>query len=169
MKTAGAVLLLVSCAVIGCLRLQTLKRRKETLSTLSNCLQLMKSELSTRLTALPTLICMLTERSRGETKSFFECIDTNLDELGECGFSSIWASAARQKLTSLSAEEQNEIIHLGQMLGKSDVDAEISAIARCQAFMDKAYEALRAEYPQLCRMAFALPAAAGLMLVIVLI
>lgn len=162
-------MLLMSCAAIGCLRLQALKRRKETLSTLSNCLQLMKSELSTRLTMLPTLICFLTERSRGETKSFFESIDTNMDGLGECGFSAIWTSAARQKLTSLSTEEQNEIIHLGQMLGQSDVDAEISAIERCQAFMDKAHEALRVEYPQLCRMAFALPAAAGLMLVIVLI
>lgn len=169
MKITGAVLLLASCVVIGCLRLQALKRRKETLSAMSNSLQLIKSELDARLTTLPALMCFLAEQSRGETKSFYESIDASMDELGECEFSSIWTRAARQRLTSLSAEEQNEVIHLGQMLGQSDVDAQLSAIARCQTFMDKSLDTLRGEYPQLCRLAFAVPAAAGLMIVIVLI
>ena len=140
MKITGAVLLLASCVVIGCLRLQALKRRKETLSAMSNSLQLIKSELDARLTTLPALMCFLAEHSRGETKSFYESIDASMDELGECEFSSIWTRAARQRLTS-----------------------------RCQTFMDKSHDTLRGEYPQLCRLAFAVPAAAGLMIVIVLI
>ncbi len=169
MKYIGAVLLLAACAAIGFIRVRTLKRRRETLSMLAESLQMMRNELAARLVTIPSLLSFLAERGHGELKSFFESMSISMDELGECEFALIWASSVRDTLVSLSEEERREIAALGQVLGQSEIDEQLAAIGRCQIFMDRALEQLRGQYPQLCRLAVAIPAAAGLMLVIVLV
>ena len=68
----------------------------------------------------------------------------------------------------LSADELDEIMRLGRVLGRCELDMQLAAIDRCTAHLDRALTRVRAEYPQLCRLSIGLPAAAGLMLVIVL-
>lgn len=168
MKHLGAALLLVACAAIGIIRVQSLKKRRETLSMLAGSLQLIRNELSTRLVTLSALMQFLAERCQGEVRRFFESMRASMDELGEYEFAQIWAVSVRHTLVSLNADEMRELASLGQVLGSSEIDEQLTAIGRCQVFVDRALEQLRGEYPQLCRLAVALPAAAGLMLVIVL-
>lgn len=168
MKILGAVMALAASGMIGFMRIAAGRSRKDTLEAFTGALVLMKGELSARLTPLPELTEYLAMNSCAGAGRFFRVLSERIVQLGRRELAELWTETARDTLTMLSADELDEIMRLGRVLGRCELDMQLAAIDRCTAHLDRALTHVRAEYPQLCRLSIGLPAAAGLMLVIVL-
>ena len=169
MRALGALMAFAACSAMGLLRVASERRRIETLAALTEALDVMRGELAARLTAIPALTEYMARHSRGDAQSFFAAVLDRLPQLGKRELSELWCESVMETLPSLETDELRELASVGLVLGRCELDVQLSALDRCAAALRAAQERAQAEYPQQKRLSLGVSAAAGLVLVTVLI
>ena len=138
---AGILLIVLSCSMIGMLLASNLSAR---LRRLESCLSLL-SEISGRLEYLqPTMYSLITSLAGQER---FE----QLVFLRQCAqsmqagrpFSSSWASALDECSHQLGREEAAILASLGDILGRSDLESQLSALALAKQQLEQRVDTAR--------------------------
>lgn len=168
-RLLGAFLALGGSIMAGLIYSFCLSSRIATLRKMCEALDLMYIQLETRGEKLPRLMLFLSERCNGEVESFFSSLYKRLDRLGKEQFQYIWAETAEETLCRLGTDELTEIKHLGEMLGRTELETQLGAIQGTLVFLRSNLEMLRQEYPQKKKLGLCLCSAVGLLLIIVLI
>ena len=130
---------------------------------------LIRAELGTRLTPMPELLSLLTERCQGPAGGFFRTVDSALPLLAEKDFSALWNAAAEEHLGCLGQRELETVKKAGAVLGKYELSEQISVVSSCLEELRGAEEKGRADYPQCRRLLFGVNAAAGGFIIILLL
>lgn len=166
-KYIGAFLVAAGSAAIGMVTVISQKRHIQLLDELCASLRLMSAELGTRLRPLPELICELSEKG-DSVSGFYGDIAGRLDFIGETDFSVLWSDAV-ENIQLLSADERETMNRLGAVLGRYELREQLDSIDICLDALTRSVLGLRAEYPCRRRLFLGLSAAAGLMILIILI
>lgn len=165
----GAIMAFSGCFSLGLMKLRREKARIHALEALCGALSQMRVELGARLASVPTLADMLSKRAEGDARGFFAALCEKLTFLGKSELCELWAECARREMSALDADELNDFIALGQVLGRGELSSQLDAIANCEDALNRALCAARAEHADKRRLALGVSASAGLMLVIMLI
>lgn len=169
MRALGALMAFAACGAMGLLRVMSERRRIDALAALSEALRVMRGELAARLTAVPELTEYMARHSRGDAKSFFSAVSDRLSQLGKRELAELWRESVMETLPALETYELRELASVGLVLGRCELDVQLAALDSCAAVLRAAQERAQAEYPQQKRLSLGVSAAAGLMLVTLLI
>lgn len=168
MKLLGAAAVLGASVALGARRSAARWRELKCLDGLCHAVRLMRAELVSRLSPMEELLRFAASRTAGETADFLTSVLQNMDRLGERSFAELWSDAAEGCLSSLPAAQRLALHRLGAALGRFELQEQEAA---CEAFLLEAQAALderRAAFPQRRRLDFALGAAGGALLCLVL-
>lgn len=169
MKYLGSILILAACATAGYIYISSVKKRIRALEGLCAALELAAGELKTRAAPIPELCALLERRAAGAAAGFFSRVSGRLGTLGEKTFSEIWSEAVEDELAYLSPEEQQELMSLGNVLGRYELGQQEKAIAACVLALRAGLAQARESYPGQKKLGFGLPAAAGALIVVILL
>lgn len=169
LKYIGAVLIFSALIGGAVIYLISQRRRVQTLSGLCAALDMAAGELSARAAPLPLLFELLGQRCEGAAAEFFHTLSGSMDRLGDEELFSLWQGAAEKNLACLNTAEREEIARLGGVLGRYEMEAQLSALHSCEAVLRASLEQARADYPNRRRLGIGMTAAAGALLVIVLL
>lgn len=169
MRGLGALMIIAGCVSIGGMTLRERRERVETLYALCAALRTMRAELITRLAPLPEVFHTLAENGAGAAGEFFAALYADMDSLGECGLAAIWQGACLRALCILRGDEVAAISALGAQLSLGSAEAAAEAVEACEGVLHAAYLREKERLPQARRLCIGVAAAAGAMLVILLI
>lgn len=169
LKYVGAVLIFSAFLGGAVIYLLSQRQRVQTLSGLCSALDMAAGELSARAAPLPLLFELLGQRCEGAAADFFNALCGSMDRLGEEELFSLWHGATEKNLACLSTAEREEIDRLGGVLGRYEMEAQLTALRSCEAVLRSSLEQARADYPNRRRLGIGMTAAAGALLVIVLL
>lgn len=168
-KLIGSALVILGTAAWGFSGVHRLRQRASNLSALTSSLELMKSEISDRLTPMPELLNMLSITYRGAVSLFYGRVSHALSE-GETALQKAWRDSL--DLTPellLEEDERSALLELGLSLGKYNAGEQSSAIEytrrRLSSFAEKAQTRRDSE----CKMHAFLGVAAGIFAVLLLV
>lgn len=168
MRVPGAVLLILGAFLLGAGLCRERRRREDLLRELLQAFSLMEGDL--RLCAAPT--AELLDRpgqTGGEAGAFFAAVRAALPQLGERSFAELWRRELRRCLPELDGEDRKELEHLGQVLGRTDLETETQALSACTQYLAQRLEDERGRAANDQRLSLGLCLCGGLMLVIVLL
>lgn len=169
MRIIGAVLAFGACGAIGVMRIFAERGRIELLTSLCDAFTFMKAELSAHLTALPELAKMLSQRGKGDAADFFSALDARMNALGKCCFDEIWRESATETLCLLKEDELQEVLSVGAVLGRGELEMQLNAIDRCVSSLYAALKRARTQHPQQRKLTLGVSLAAGTLIVVMLI
>lgn len=168
MKILGGALIFLGFLAAGLVHTSAEKKRIETLCQLVLALELMEGELSARRTPLPELTALLANRSTGQAGAFFRQLADSMEQLGDRSFDTLWSRAA-ENLNALDRGEREELIRLGPVLGRFEMDKQLAALGCCCSALREALRGAQSRYPDKQRLSLGLTAAAGALLIIALL
>ena len=168
-KPFGALLILVGAFSMGMTLCRERQSRLRTLRELLSVLEQLQGELELRSPPLPELFAQLALSAQGETSGFLRSMAEDLDQLGERSFFELWRQRVLCCLASLPPTARDELIRLGMVLGRLDLEAELRGLSACRAVLGRELEQLRSQAPARRRLILGLSAAAGLVAVILMI
>lgn len=169
MKIIGLGFVAAACLYFGLVILRGSRARVDGLRSMCRALEIMQAELSERLTPMPELIKILSERCTDCAGNFFTSLREVMPELGAKQFSVLWVKAVRSELTDLDKEEMREVEAIGSIIGKYDLSQQLKAVSTCLTLLRERYNAAIFEYPVTKKLCLGLSSAAGILLTIVLI
>lgn len=168
-RMIGALFLTLSGACYALERNRGQSQRLKLLRNLSDALYYIEWELKTNLTPLDELIQTLSgERSAGNAKVFFKNLGERLNRQGMVTFPQCWCAEVRVLKDSLTGEEQDALLTLGDVLGRYGVEEMCCAMDRCIQVLERGYESTRCQAKERSRLSWGLGLAAGGTLAIVL-
>ena len=135
MKWWGVGAVLLACILFAAARTRERRREIACLRSLCCSLDRIHAELSCALIPLPVLMERLAEDGNNDAALFFSQVHKALDQLDEKEFSRIWADAAERNLKQLQSAEYQEVVELGQWLGKYTLDEQLIALERCASVL----------------------------------
>lgn len=118
LRLLGAVLVIGGGAWVGLGAAGELEGRAKALDAWADALELMESELSFRLSAMPELTGRLSHSARSPAKEVFMAVQKGLERLGEAPFEELWREALTVHPGPLKEEELNVLLALGAVLGR---------------------------------------------------
>lgn len=170
LKLVGALVLVGVSAWAGLDRSAQLRRQAACLAGLITALEIMKSEICTRLTPMPELVGRLGETGPEPARLFFKRVEGGLGFLGDTDFPRLWSRAvAASSELQLGAEERVALTNLGLMLGRYTAAEQESAIDRCLDRLERAHGLAEARFRTEGRLYAGLGLAFGITLVLVLL
>lgn len=168
-KLLGAVLVAAGAAAIGYTAVERLRARTAALRALADALELMERELCFRLTPMPELFADLAGRVLPPVDQFFQQCAEGLDELPRHTLGELWQSAAAKSLSALHRSDLKVLLPLGAVLGRYSGEEQRQAIAQTADELRRTLLAAEGEQRQRGKVYGALSAAAGALLVILLL
>ena len=162
-KYAGIFMISAACASFGVISTVGMKHHIELLAALCGSLRFISAEIGTRLCPLPELA-----GRGGAAGEFYTGLAKKLDSIGEVDFSALWASSL-ECLTPLSRDELSAIRALGDVLGRYELNEQLKSIDICLDSLNRSMHGLQTQYPERRRLVLGLSAAAGILVLIVLI
>ncbi len=130
-RVIGAVLIIASTSAIGVRGVLRLRGRVKSLESLIASLDIMESEICTRLTPMREVLEMLSSGAPLPGRRLFENAANGMERLGKTSFYSIWSeSVQRTKELALRPQEREVLSELGLCLGRYDVREQAETIAR---------------------------------------
>lgn len=169
LKYLGAILIAAACCAAGYIYTSSVRKHIRALESLCAALELTAGELRTRAAPIPEVCALLAKRSDGAAAKFFSCLSENLALLGEKPFSIIWSTAVEDELCCLSPEEQSGLKGLGNILGRYELAQQESALAACLLKLRAGLSQAKQSYPNQRKLGFGLTAAAGALIVVILL
>jgi len=169
-KIIGAIMVTAATTSLGVMSVRQLKRRVRSLCSLVGALDIMRSEICTRLTPMPELLELLAAQTEEPANIFFaNCLIRQRSMRGR-PFAELWRSALEStEELELKEYELEPLLELGPALGRYDTDRQGEAILaakkRLEAFLQKA----ESERDRESRTRAMLGVAAGVMITIILI
>lgn len=166
MRFIGAAILTAAFSAMGLAEALRLKKRARLISDVASGLELLSSEITSRLAPMPEAAERLALYGPESTRTFYAAVCAGLENLGGSEFSEIWLGALA--LLDLSETARASLTNLGGSLGRYGAGEQASAIAACEAELRR--EAIRAseEARIMGRLRAGLAAGGGLILAIVL-
>ena len=169
MKYLGSVLILAACAAAGYIYIASMKKRIRALEAFCAALELAAGELKTRAAPIPELCALLKKRSSGAAAAFFSRLSDDLAALGEKSFAELWREAAEDELACLAPEERQEVVCLGNVLGRYELARQEKAVSACALALRASLARARESYGGQKKLGLGLPAAAGALIVVILL
>lgn len=169
MTYLGALVVVISAFFIGVSKAREEKNRVRTLRDLISALDILKNEICTNKTPIGKILsmdCMLTFKT---LNSFFKALETEFSDLGDKRFSNIWSECINNTLMLLPDKSKNELLVLGNNLGRYDSELQKEAIERCIRVLQSECEELERGLNNNEKMYIGLYGGAGLVLALVLI
>ena len=168
MRILGFLLIIGSSALLGINYSAEKKMRINDLNTFIYMLELLGAELSNRLYPLPELFEKISPKLIGASASFVKILNLNMSVLGEKNFETIWSESFFTCGPSLAEKESDEIISLGKVLGRYDLEVQLAAIEACVVSLKESEKKASCEFPQLRQLSLGLSVSAGMLLAIFL-
>ena len=168
-KLLGAALVAAGAVSIGYAAVERLRARTAALRALADALELMERELCFRLTPMPELLSDLAGRTLPPADRFFRQCAEGLDELPKHTLGELWQAAAAESLPALHRNDLTVLLPLGAILGRYSGEEQRQAIAQTTDELRRAHLAAEGEQRQRGKVYSALSAAAGALLVILLL
>lgn len=139
----GAIILTGAAAAWGVSGVIRLKTRVHNISSLITALEMMRSEISGRLTPMPELLDMLKKEAPYPAGLFFEKVRSGMTQLGAYSFAAIWRRTVENTPElMLSEQEVKTLSELGLSLGRYDAREQSNALSytirRMEIFLQKA-------------------------------
>lgn len=128
-KIFGAVLIIACCGGIGILLANVHRREVRMLHQLLRVLELMKSELSYRLTPVPQLCRICADALPEPLCGIFIAVADKLDGQFCCDVASAFGVALQE--TSLPSVTGRMLQELGQTLGRFDLPGQLNGLSQC--------------------------------------
>lgn len=165
----GAVLCISAGLLTGAVICLESKKRLECLNMLVMALELMHTELATNLTPIPALMRKVSESSKGCVKKLAEEVYIKTNELEKKAFEELWSEGVRNNLNVLEEKELQRTVHLGSVLGKTELAEQLSAISSLEKYLSCAAAEIEGSFPQLRKTSFGISLAVGALVTIVLL
>lgn len=127
LKTAGALMVGAACICLGFHAAWRLHRRDRLLQCFLGVTEQIKTEIGSRLTALPELLAGL-KRDRPELSGFFTQIESQWNRDDYLGFSEAWREALEE--LDLTLEDKLLLAEIGNALGRYDADTQVVVLER---------------------------------------
>ena len=139
MRLLGAALVILATGSMGALGVAALRRRVKVLEALVISLQLMESEICTRMATMREVLDMLSREAPVCVRGLYRRAFGGLAALGRCSFSAIWRMAVeKSRELRLRPEEAETLTSLGLSLGRYDVGEQAQAISRARGRLEAA-------------------------------
>lgn len=170
LKIIGALMITAATTSVGVISVKYLKRRVRSLRTLIGALDIMRSEICTRLTPMPELLEILAVQAGEPANIFFtNCLMKQRAMRGR-PFAEIWRSAlASTKELELKEPELEPLSELGSALGRYDTDRQGEAILAARKRLEGFLQKAETERDRESAARTMLGIAAGVMITIILI
>ena len=168
MKITGAVLILIACISAGLGYCKLRKMKISCLFELCRALSILKGELATSLLPLPRLFRSVSEKSKGDCAVFFSLLSSSLEEISEEDFNSLWEKTASSIFKALSEDELKAFSSLGCVLGKFQIDQQLSALENVIAVLQSSLSSEKSAFSAQQRLSLGLSAAGAMLILLVL-
>ena len=167
MKAAGALLVILSCSVMGIHMARSLRRRAEFLRSLVHALTLLRNELCTSLLPVREVLAMLACDTSSRSREFFErCLSL----FGNSDLKSAWTAAAMDGRTwGMEEEECRMLASLGDVIGRYEAEKQRELIDRVADYFDERAKLADEETRRQYKLRTALGVGSGLMLAILML
>lgn len=168
MRGIGAALLMLSSFLAGLLAVQSKRRRIRLLRELAEALAWMVGELAGKRTPLPELLRNGKLCTTEYALVFFSQLDDSFSQLGERSFCEMWAEAV-DRLPYLREEERRELYMPGRELGRAELPRQTAALDAASRYLKMRLEREEDSFRDERKLCLSLPAAAGTLLMILLL
>lgn len=168
MKVAGGLLLMIAAVYTALIRIDAMKKRKDTLKAAKDALYSLANELSLSRDTLGSVFGKLKESNTGQAARFFTYLTESIAFIGDEDFHGIWTAAAKAAFPDLTQNEYICFSEPGHVLGRCDVQEQTQTLRRCGENISAKYKMLSEEYPGKRKLTLGLCCAGGAMLVILL-
>lgn len=169
MTYIGALILVISAFFVGVSKAKEEKCKVETLRELCSALDIFKNEICSNKTPIGKVISLDSLKMLPNLSPFFSELECQFGCLGDKRFSDIWSESVLKTLKQIPEKSKNELIALGNSLGRYDSDLQRDAIERCMHILQSECEELERGLSNNEKMYIGLFGGAGLILALVLI
>lgn len=169
MRLLGAGLILLAACGVGGVNWLDRQRHLRCLRALCEALSLLHAELKTNRTPLTRLLPYAAEQAEDRASAFLRQVSDSLTQLGERSFSELWQEAACCQLSVLRQGELEELLSVGRVLGRFELQEQLNTLTRCESRLRARLEQNEARSRDEARLSLGLPAAAGALLVLLLL
>ena len=168
-KLFGAVFAIAACLMAGNSYYISKRVHCRSLDAMCLMLRLMRSELSTLGADLRCVLESIAPRLETPASDFALLLSQSMDMLGQQSFEKLWTDCAATCLTALEGEELWALGELGAVLGRYELSQQLCALDACAERLCSMQEKAQSQLTAQRKLSLGLPAAFGIMLVIVLI
>ena len=171
LKLIGSILVFGSCAALGLSARQGLRRRIAAADAMHRALSHIRSEIACRRTPLPDIVAELAEDNDAEVRMVFRLLRRRLREETDRSFGYLWRACLRDSRaqTGLGEEECRILCDAANYLGRYDAGEQLAGLAQTMYRLSAARAAAEQELRQKGNLYRVCGAAAGILVVLVLI
>jgi stage III sporulation protein AB len=147
-RIIGVVLIMTSTAAMGFAGVRRLKNRVVSLDAIITSLDVMESEICSRLAPMREVLEQLSSEAPEPARRLYANALKEMERLGRCSFYTIWRdSVDKTRELMLNDDEKGTLEELGLCLGRYDVKEQSESIRRVrrkmERFLDRAEEQRR--------------------------
>ncbi len=168
MRGIGALLLMGAFLLSGVLSVRSRCARIRCLHELGEAFVWMAGELAGKKLPIPELIRSCSLMANGYARSFYLQLEQSLSQLGSRSFFELWKEAVAQ-LPWLTEGERRELDIPGRELGRAELSRQLAALETAVRFLRTSYEHEESRFQNDRKLCLGLPAAAGVLLLILLL
>lgn len=166
MKTAGALIVILSCSLFGLRMANALRTRAEFLHSLARSLTLLRNGLCASLLTVREVLESLAESSEPSREFFARC----LERFGNEDFKTAWTAAALGgREWALAEDECRTLAGLGEIIGRYEAEKQRELIDRTIAYFEDRAKLAEEEKRRQYKLRAALGVGSGLMLAILML
>ena len=137
MKLVGALLLVISCTLIGVGKARNLYYRQSCLEAALDALRFMDAELKNGSVPIPEIFRELYKLPNSKLHSLYSELNDKMASLGEESLADIWNSSILNNTSiSLSMKQRRELGRVGTYLGRYSESEQSEAISACISHME---------------------------------
>ena len=166
MRLLAALMLVAASGAFGYSLVLAEKRRERLVNGMITRLEILRSEISARLSPLPDCFRLLSETGPEACRSFYSSLLDTMDALGEMEFARLWDACL--SVQELPAEAASALSELGKSLGRYSAQEQRSAIERCIERLKFCSAERHEKSQQTARLRLGLPLCAGVLLAVIL-
>lgn len=164
----GLILLFIfaSAVLIGLAFANTYKQRTDDLKSMRNILNIFETKIKYTYEPLPQIFEDISKDYTGSISNIFKI---SISKMNELSAGEAWEYALDNSTTSMNKEDINVLKNLGKLLGKTNIDGQLSEIELIKEFIDVQINKAEEEQRKNEKMYKNLGVIIGLALVIILI
>lgn len=139
LRALGAALIIAATGSMGLRGVLALRKRTAVLAGLIASLQIMESEICSRMAPMREVLEQLTREAPPPVRGLYRRAYGGLEALGRCSFFTVWKMAVeKSRELDLRPEEEQTLTDLGLSLGRYDVREQAEAIGRAERRLEAA-------------------------------
>jgi len=167
-KLLGFSLILTAALVCSAQRIRDWKARSAALEAFCEMLSQLRGILEVQAPPMPELLDALSRCSGGAAERFVKQLCQAMDRLGAVSFQTLWLEALADTAKDVGEDARHALETLGSVLGRYDLDTQLSAVDACLRVLRRQQEQLREKAPQSGRLTLGIMLSAAALLGILL-